>query len=71
VLLGVVTTVCLELPAYNVAPRGAVGLLVCAVPAVIGLGVYTVVVAGLKQTLGHPFGWASHSEEAVVPEDPE
>lgn len=69
VILGVVTTACLELPAYKVAPRGPVGLLICAIPAVIGLGVYAIVVTGLKQTFTRPFGWASRAEGAVAPED--
>ncbi len=69
VILGVVITACLELPAYMVAPRGAVGLMICAIPAVIGLGVYMIVVMGLKQTFTRPFGWNSRSLGAVAPED--
>jgi O-antigen/teichoic acid export membrane protein len=69
VILGVVTTACLELPAYMVAPRGAAGLIICAIPALIGLGVYAVVVMGVKQTFTRPFGWTSRSKGAVAPED--
>ncbi len=69
VILGVVTTACLELSAYLVAPRGAVGLIICAIPAVIGFGVYTIVVMGLKQSFTRPFGWTSRSESAVARED--
>lgn len=67
VTLAVITTGCLELPAYMVAPRGAGGLVICVIPAVIGLGVYTVMVTGIKQTLTSVGGWVSRRPEAVTP----
>ncbi len=69
VILAVVTTSCLELPAYKAAPHGPVGLLVCAIPAVIGLGVYSILVTGLKQTLARPFSWSTRGRGSVRPED--
>jgi len=38
--LSVCVTLLLELPAFAIAPTGVLGLLVCAVPAGVGLGVY-------------------------------
>jgi len=40
VLASVALTLLLEIPAYSIAPRGILGLLVCAVPAALGLVLY-------------------------------
>jgi O-antigen/teichoic acid export membrane protein len=50
-LLSVGVTLLLEVPAFRIAPRGALGLLVCAVPALAGLGVYTVATNGLRSSI--------------------
>jgi O-antigen/teichoic acid export membrane protein len=55
--VGVVSTACLELVAYRVAPRGVFGLLVCAIPALCGLALYASIVVGVKKTFGHFGGW--------------
>ena len=57
VVLGVAVTALLEIPAYEFAPRGAGGLVLCAVPAAIGLGVYAIAVGGLRRTLRSAAGW--------------
>jgi len=50
--LALVASVCvtllLELPAFRIAPHGVLGLLVCAVPALVGLGVYLLAITGLQ-----------------------
>lgn len=44
VLAAVGVTALLELPAFRFAPHGPAGLIICAVPAVVGLAVYAVLV---------------------------
>jgi O-antigen/teichoic acid export membrane protein len=51
VAAGVATTIALELPLYPVAPRGAAGMVVCAVPAAVGLGVYGLISFGWSESL--------------------
>jgi O-antigen/teichoic acid export membrane protein len=47
VAASVLVTALLEAPAYWLAPRGAAGLIVCAVPAVAGLAVYVAMTFGI------------------------
>lgn len=49
--VSVVVTLLLELPAFLLAPNGVGGLVVCAVPAAIGLGVYALVVGDVRAPL--------------------
>jgi O-antigen/teichoic acid export membrane protein len=46
VLSGVLVTFLLEVPAAHLAPRGALGLIVCGLPALAGLGTYALAAAG-------------------------
>lgn len=52
VLVAVATTAALEIGAYAIAPRGAAGLVVCAVPAALALVLYAVLLVGWKESLG-------------------
>ena len=49
VAVAAAVTLALEIALYRVAPRGVVGLLTCAVPAGIGLGVYAIILCGPRQ----------------------
>ncbi|MDA8292326.1 MAG: polysaccharide biosynthesis C-terminal domain-containing protein [Actinomycetota bacterium] len=49
VLLSLAATAALEFGAFAIAPRGAVGLLVCALPAVVGLAVYAMALLGWNE----------------------
>jgi O-antigen/teichoic acid export membrane protein len=67
VTVGVLTTACLEVPAFKAAPHGLAGLVLCAIPAVIGLGIYALMVTGFKHTFARAAGWAGHGGGAVAP----
>ncbi|MCU1495357.1 MAG: hypothetical protein JWO62_3121 [Acidimicrobiaceae bacterium] len=60
-VLGLVVTVSLELAAYRVAPIGAAGLALCAVPALIGLMVYAVTTYGVRQLASQTAAWMTHT----------
>ncbi len=64
--------VALVLPAHAVAPRGAFGLLLCAVPAVIALAVHAALVGGLKRTarvIAPGASWSAPAGAAPAPHD--
>lgn len=58
VLASVAVTAALELPAYLLAPEGAAGMVVCGIPAAIGLATYAVLILGWHESIrwvGHRF----------------
>ncbi|HXZ83056.1 MAG TPA: oligosaccharide flippase family protein [Acidimicrobiales bacterium] len=74
VAVSVLVTALLELPAYWFAPRGAAGLLLCALPAVAGLSVYAVITFGIddlrrlyNERIEHLMGVARGAEALVEP----
>ena len=69
VVASVLVTALLEVPAYELAPRGAAGLILCAVPAIAGLAVYAAMTFGIgdirrwySEHTGHRVGAALASE---------
>ena len=51
VLLAIGVTALFEIGAFEIAPRGALGLVTCAVPACIGLGTYALATLGRERSV--------------------